>query len=127
MSSIIRSLDKRSGITYVYSSESYWDKEKKAPRNKRILIGKINPETGEIIPTSGTRRRAMERKAREQEERLNSTVNGLEKDKSDLSERYIAALDQFDLQLQEIEEDIQEKRREIADTRQVISEKCSNV
>ena len=69
----------------------------------------------------------MERKAREEEERLNSTVNGLEKEKSDLSERYIAALNQFDSQLQEIEEDIREKRREIADTRQIISEKCSNV
>ena len=36
MSSIIRSLDKRSGITYVYQSTSYWDKEKKAPRSKRV-------------------------------------------------------------------------------------------
>lgn len=47
----VRVTNKKSGITYVYESESYWDKEKKQPRNKRKLIGKIDPETGEIVPT----------------------------------------------------------------------------
>lgn len=37
--------------TYVYESESYWDKEKKQSRSRRRLIGKIDPETGEIVPT----------------------------------------------------------------------------
>lgn len=68
MTSIIRSLDRRSGITYVYESESYWDREKKAPRSRRRLIGKVDPETGEVVPTSGTRRRAMERRAAEEAE-----------------------------------------------------------
>ena len=53
MSSIIKSLDKRSGITYVYQSTSYWDKKKKAPRSKRVLIGKIDSKSGEIVPTDG--------------------------------------------------------------------------
>lgn len=47
----VKVTNKKSGITYVYESESYWDKEKKQPRNKRKLIGKIDPETGEIVPT----------------------------------------------------------------------------
>jgi len=50
---IIKQFDKRSGITYVYDSKSYYDKEKKCSRAKRTLIGKINPETGEMIPTDG--------------------------------------------------------------------------
>lgn len=50
---IIRQFDKRSGITYVYDSKSYYDKEKKCSRAKRTLIGKIDPDTGEIIPTDG--------------------------------------------------------------------------
>ena len=50
---IIQQFDKRSGITYVYDSKSYYDKEKKCSRAKRTLIGKLNPETGEIIPTDG--------------------------------------------------------------------------
>ena len=50
---IIKQFDKRSGITYVYDSISYYDKEKKCSRAKRTLIGKLDPETGEIIPTDG--------------------------------------------------------------------------
>ena len=51
--SIVNQYDKRSGITYVYESKSYWDKEKKQPRSKRTLIGRLDPDTGEIIPTDG--------------------------------------------------------------------------
>ena len=50
---IIKQFDKRSGITYVYDSKSYYDKEKKCSRAKRTLIGKIDPDTGEIVPTDG--------------------------------------------------------------------------
>ena len=50
---IIKQFDKRSGITYVYDSKSYYDKEKKCSRAKRSLIGKIDPDTGEMIPTDG--------------------------------------------------------------------------
>ena len=49
--SIIKQYHKDTGITYVYESESYWDKEKKQPRSRRKLIGKLDDETGEIIPT----------------------------------------------------------------------------
>lgn len=53
MSSIVKQKDKRSGITYAYESISYWDKEKKMPRCKRKLLGRVDPETGEIVPTDG--------------------------------------------------------------------------
>ena len=49
--SIIKQYHKDTGITYVYESESYWDKEKKQPRSRRKLIGNLVDETGEIIPT----------------------------------------------------------------------------
>lgn len=45
----INHLNKTTGITYVYESVSYWDKEKKQPRNKQICIGKLDP-TGAFIP-----------------------------------------------------------------------------
>ena len=51
--SLVKNKDKRTGITYVYESESYWDKEKQQPRSKRTLIGKLDEKTGEIIPTDG--------------------------------------------------------------------------
>jgi hypothetical protein len=55
--SIVKHTDKRSGVTYVYESQSYWDKEKKQPRSKRILVGKIDETTGEIIPTGKSGRK----------------------------------------------------------------------
>ena len=57
MASIIKKLNKQTGVTYVYESESYWDKEKKQPRSKRKLIGKIDEQTGEIVPTGGRKGR----------------------------------------------------------------------
>jgi hypothetical protein len=54
---IIYQHDKRSGITYAYESHSYWDKEKKTSRAKRTLIGRVDTDTGEIVPTDGRGRR----------------------------------------------------------------------
>lgn len=53
MAAIVYQRDKRSGITYAYESVSHWDKEKNQSRAKRTLIGRVNPETGEITPTDG--------------------------------------------------------------------------
>ena len=39
----------KNGSRYAYESISYWDKEKKAPRTKRKYLGRVDPETGEII------------------------------------------------------------------------------
>lgn len=70
---ILKRLDKRTNIVYVYESFSYWDKKKKQPRSKRVLIGKIDPKTGEIIPTDGRckhlstegKKQAQEKEARD--------------------------------------------------------------
>ncbi len=51
MPSIVYQTDKKTGIKYAYESISYWDKEKKQPRSKRKYLGKVDPETGEIIPS----------------------------------------------------------------------------
>ena len=53
---IVKSKNKKTGITYVYESESYWDPEKKQPRNNRKLIGKLD-EAGNIVPTGGRGRK----------------------------------------------------------------------
>ena len=58
---IVKQLDKRSGITYVYESVSYWDREKKQPRSKRTLIGRLDPATGEIVPTDGRGKRRAQK------------------------------------------------------------------
>lgn len=47
----INHLNKKTGITYVYESTSYWDKVKKQPRTKQVCIGKLNKDSGEFIPS----------------------------------------------------------------------------
>lgn len=63
MATIVYQTDKRSGITYAYKSVSYWDKEKKQSRAKRTLIGRVDSETGEIVPTDGRGRKKKEQPA----------------------------------------------------------------
>ena len=70
--SLVKLKDKRTGTTYVYESESYWDKEKKQPRNKRTLIGKIDEVTGEIVPTDG---RGRKRKTTTEENAKNNIAD----------------------------------------------------
>jgi transposase len=43
--------NKNTGTSYVYEYTSYWDKEKKQGRNKQVCIGKLDPESGEFIPS----------------------------------------------------------------------------
>jgi len=63
MPSIVYQKDKRSGLTYAYESVAYWDKEKQQSRAKRTLIGRLEPDTGEIVPTDGRRRKKKEESA----------------------------------------------------------------
>ena len=54
---IVKIHNKARGVTYVYESHSYWDKKLKQPRSNRKLIGKVDPETGETVPTGKRGRR----------------------------------------------------------------------
>lgn len=74
--SIIKQYHKDSGITYVYSSESYWDKEKKQPRSRRKLIGKLDDETGEIIPTGKKGRKSRKEDRQDTEKLLDTQDSG---------------------------------------------------
>ena len=62
---IVKIHNKARGVTYVYESHSYWDKDLKQPRSNRKLIGKVDPETGETVPTG---KRGRQRKSSNQEQ-----------------------------------------------------------
>jgi transposase len=47
---------KPNGAAYLYAVESYWDKEKRQARNRQVCLGRINEETGEIIPSDRKQR-----------------------------------------------------------------------
>lgn len=48
---IVHQKNKKTGITYVYESEAYWDKEKQQSRSRRKCIGKLDPVTGKLVPS----------------------------------------------------------------------------
>ena len=50
VASIIYQTNRKTGAKYAYSQESYWDKSKGQPRSRRTYLGRVDPETGEIIP-----------------------------------------------------------------------------
>lgn len=56
--SLVYLKNKKNGVTYVYESSGYWDKEKKQARNRRVCIGKLDPDTGKLIPSK--RQQALE-------------------------------------------------------------------
>ena len=58
---VIKQYHKEIDTTYVYDSQSYWDAEKGQSRSKRRLIGKLDPATGEIIPTGKRGRNKTEK------------------------------------------------------------------
>lgn len=62
---VIFQKDKRSGITYAYESKSRWDKDKQQSRSKRKLIGRLDEQSGQIVPTDG---RGKKNKAKEEGE-----------------------------------------------------------
>ena len=55
--SIVRHKNKKSGSIIVYESTSHYDPVTKQSRPKRKYLGIEDPETGELIPSSGKRGR----------------------------------------------------------------------
>ena len=55
--SIVRYTNKKTGVVTLYESTSYYDPVTKQSRPKRKYLGKEDPETGELIPSSGKRGR----------------------------------------------------------------------
>ncbi len=49
--SLVYLKNKKNGVTYVYESTGYWDKDKQQARNRRICIGKLDPVTEEFVPS----------------------------------------------------------------------------
>jgi len=88
---IIYQHDKRTGLTYAYESHSYWDKEKKTSRAKRTLIGRLDTETGEIVPTDGRNKKDKVKKEISSDPDYKNLYEKLQK-KCTAQETLIAAL-----------------------------------
>lgn len=58
--SIVRYVNKKTGRVALYESTSHYDPETKQSRPIRKYLGTEDPETGELIPSSGKRGRRKE-------------------------------------------------------------------
>lgn len=107
MSSIVKHKDKKTGIVYCYESVSYWDKDLKQPRSHRRLIGKLDPETGEIIPTG-----AKGRPKKEAASPAQDNTSAMEKRSDDIT-RIIAEKDRKIEELKEQNRRLSREKDEI--------------
>ena len=58
--SIVKYTNKKTGVITLYESTSHYDPETKQSRPIRKYLGKEDPVTGELIPSSGKRGRKKE-------------------------------------------------------------------
>ena len=54
---IIKQRNKVSGVVYVFENEKYWDETQKKYKYRKKSIGKLDPNTGKIIPAKNKRGR----------------------------------------------------------------------
>lgn len=112
---IIRQYHRDTNTTYVYESTYYYDPEKKQSRSKRKLIGKVDPKTGEVVPTSGKR---GPKPKKPEEEAIEQTVprkdfEALEQQNQDLTR----ALAEKDQEIQELKTEVKTLERTLAEVR----------
>ena len=107
--SIVRYVNKKTGRVALYESTSHYDPETKSSRPIRKYLGTEDPETGELIPSSGTRGRkpASETKpVKKEESEYRSLVESLRKENAEKDAR-IKKLEQQNMILRSNLEHIQ--------------------
>ncbi len=123
---IIRQYHKDTDTTYVYESISYWDAEKGQSRSKRRVIGKVDPETGEIIPT-GRRGRTKKQQTPDTE---TGTAVSVETQEPESSQKRILELElsvtELNARISELEAELRKYRAALEKVRSC-SEKIDGV
>lgn len=109
---IVKVYNKDRNITYVYESVSYWDKDLKQPRSHRKLIGRLDPATGEVVPT-GKRTKAT-----------TTSESHSDTDYKALYERAQATIDQKDALILGLRTQLAAAEKEIRFCRRSIKKAC---
>lgn len=97
--SIVRYTNKKTGVVSLYESTSYYDPELKQSRPKRKYLGTEDPETGELIPSSGKR-------GRKKNGAVNAPAGARQKEDSALRDKYdrlLADCSEKDAKIRELE------------------------
>ena len=101
----------------LYESTSYYDPETKQSRPKRKYLGIEDPETGELIPSSGKRGR----KKRQEGEESNRRAMPEEKYKAKY-ERLLSQCDEKDARIKELEQENKRLRLCLINLRDIVSD-----
>lgn len=109
---IVKVHNKTRNITYVYESETYWDKELRQPRPHRKLIGLIGSETGDVAPAG--------RKGKAEP----AIANRSDADHKALHEQALAAIDQKGTLIQGLQSRIDSPEAESRAYQQTIGRAC---
>ena len=110
---IIKQYHKDTDTTYVYDSVSYWDAEKGQSRSKRKLLGKLDPASGELIPTGQRGRKKKERSAEDPEQ--------VEAKVAAATAGYLEKIQQQELTIRQQQAQITELSKRIAQMEDMIS------
>ena len=81
---LIKYKNKKSGRIYVYEDSPKWDNKIKNNRPKRKLIGYLNEETGEILPTRGRAKNGEGRKVKPKAVNKENTNNSIDLSKIEI-------------------------------------------
>jgi hypothetical protein len=112
---IVHVYNRARGVTYVYESQSYWDKELKQPRSNRKLIGKLDPDTGEIVPTG---KKGRTKQDQDPEKKSGYSVTD-SKTSADQTRRL---LKEKDAEILSLKKQLSAAEREIANYRQLVQQ-----
>ena len=106
---LIKQYHRDTDTTYVYSSESYWDKEAKKKRERRKLIGKMD-ENGNMIPTNGKPGRP--KKQKEESSAKAQDESSLQQEMQQMKESYERRLQVQAERIAELESRVRTMERE---------------
>lgn len=119
---IIKQYHKDTDTTYVYESISYWDEEKGQSRSKRKCIGKIDPATGNMIPTGKRGRKKKE----EPSQQSNDELSGM-KALYEQSQKEIVSLKFKTSELEKNLSDLTRQNQKLSATLRKIQEMISDI
>lgn len=119
---IIKQYHKDTNTTYVYESISYWDAEKGQSRSRRKCIGKIDPDTGTMIPTGKRGRKKKEQLSQQSSEELSGMKALYEQ-----SQKEIVSLNIKTSELEQKLSDLRRQNQKLTATLRKIQEMTSDI
>ena len=113
---ILHQYNKKNGVTYVFEAESYYVPSLHQSRKKKRLIGKLDPVSGEVIPTGprGRPRKNPIEPGEAMESNGKPDISALESAKKRLAE-CAQTIDQLNKTISDLKAENAEHRKTISD------------